>query len=362
MIDLDRYERKIMVTGGAGFIGSNLLHYMVNKYPHYLFINIDKLTYAGNLSNLIEIQNLENYRFIKGDIKDQYLIGQIFRDFGINGIINLAAESHVDRSIMGPAPFIETNILGTFTLLQESLRHMDKNIPFRFHQVSTDEVFGSLGSDGYFREESRYNPSSPYAASKASSDHFVNAFNKTYGLDTVISNSSNNYGPYQFVEKLIPLMIYNGMKGNILPVYGDGCQVRDWLYIADHCQALDLLFHQGHSGRTYNIGGNNEIKNIELVEKICQILNQETGKDGHEKLIRFVEDRPGHDRRYAIDASVIKNELGWRPGHSFDEGLRKTVKWYMEHMDWIESCVSREYMEYYDKWYKRRLDKKNHAE
>jgi len=355
MKELADYQRKIMITGGAGFIGSNLLLYMLDKYPGYLFVNVDKLTYAGNLASLKAVEDRDNYVFAKGDIIDSEFIDKLFHDYLIDGVINLAAESHVDRSIMGPAPFLKTNILGTFNLLEAGRKYMTGRQSFRFHQISTDEVFGSLGPEGHFKEDSGYSPSSPYAASKASGDHFVQVYHKTYGLDAVISNSSNNFGPYQFPEKLIPLMIYNGLKGKPLPVYGDGCQVRDWLYVVDHCHAIDLVFHKGLPGKTYNIGANNEIKNIDLVKMICAILDDLTGEAGHFELIRLVEDRPGHDRRYAIDASLIRNELGWKPAHNLEEDLRETVKWYLDHTDWIEACVTGEYKNYYNKWYAKRL-------
>lgn len=345
--------RRIAVTGGAGFIGSNLLLYLVPKYPQYGFVNIDCLTYAGNLSNLAAIESADNYRFVKVNICDYQALSDVFQNYDVDAVIHLAAESHVDRSITGPADFITTNIVGTFNLL-EIARERSKTKPFRFHHVSTDEVFGSLGETGFFTEESRYRPNSPYSASKASADHLVRAFNKTYGLDVVTTNCSNNYGPYQFPEKLIPLMIRNAVAGLPLPVYGDGMNIRDWLYVEDHCEALDLVFHEGQTGRTYNIGGHNEITNIELVKLLCSTLDEILGGDPRENLITYVKDRPGHDRRYAIDASRIEAELGWRPKYTFQEGLRKTVQWYLDHSEWLENCVSGEYLQYYARMYHNR--------
>ncbi len=342
------------MTGGAGFIGSNLLLHMVRKYPDYLFVNVDCLTYAGNLSNLVEIEQVDNYRFEKINICDSDRLGDCFESYAIDGLIHLAAESHVDRSILGPAAFIDTNITGTFTLLELARKRAEVNGEFRFHHISTDEVFGSLGSSGYFTEESPYRPNSPYSASKAAADHLVRAYFRTYGLDIVTTNCSNNYGPYQFPEKLIPLMIRNATSGEPLPVYGDGRQVRDWLYVADHCEAIDLVFHHGQSGATYNIGGHNEIENIRLVRQICSILDEFLGGGPRENLITFVKDRPGHDRRYAIDASFIQKELGWRPDHTFNEGLRKTIRWYLDNDKWLENCISGEYQKYYNEMYSNR--------
>jgi len=343
-----------MVTGGAGFIGSNLLLYMVPKYSDCLFVNVDALTYAGNLTNLAAVENADNYRFERIDICDAERLGDCLRRHQIDGVIHLAAESHVDRSIDGPAQFIETNIIGTFNLLQLARQRMDEGVNFRFHHVSTDEVYGSLGESGFFTERTPYAPNSPYSASKASSDHLVRAYHHTYGLNVVTTNCSNNYGPYQFPEKLIPLMINNARAGRSLPVYGDGRNVRDWLYVEDHCRALDLVFHEGKPGKTYNIGGHNEIENITLVRLICRLLDERLGGGPREELIEFVTDRPGHDRRYAIDASFIEAELGWRPRHEFEDGLAATIDWYLSHEEWMEQCTSGTYRSYYEKMYDQR--------
>ena len=345
------FERHIAVTGGAGFIGSNLLLYLVPRYPRYRFVNIDCLTYAGNLSNLESIRESPNYEFERVDIRDYRALERVFDRWTVDSVIHLAAESHVDRSITGPSAFIETNILGTFNLLELARRRTADGVPFRFHHVSTDEVYGSLGAEGKFDEETPYRPNSPYSASKASADHLVRAYHRTYGLNVVTTNCSNNYGPYQFPEKLIPLMIRNAVAGMKLPVYGDGRHVRDWLYVQDHCEALDLVFHRGEPGRTYNIGGDNEIENIELVRMICRLLDEMLGGGPREELITFVKDRPGHDRRYAIDATRIREELGWRPRHTFAEGLRATVRWYLDNEEWLQRCVSGEYQKYYEQMY-----------
>ena len=350
----EEFERRIAVTGGAGFIGSNLLLHLVPKYPDYYFVNIDNLTYAGNLLNLKAIEEAPNYRFEKLNICDFEALKGCFDRHQIDGLIHLAAESHVDRSIVGPAAFIESNIIGTFNLLELARAIHAEGKPIRFHHVSTDEVFGSLGPTGYFTESSRYRPNSPYSASKASADHLVRAYHKTYGIDVVTTNCSNNYGPFQFPEKLIPLMIRNATTGKPLPVYGDGKQIRDWLYVPDHCEALDLVFHQGRTGDTYNIGGHNEIENIELVRLICRLLDEMLGGRPREDLIQFVTDRPGHDRRYAIDPSYIAKELGWKPRHTFDQGIRLTIQWYLENTEWMESCLSGDYQKYYDMMYGNR--------
>jgi dTDP-glucose 4,6-dehydratase len=351
MTDLSKFRQRIIVTGGAGFIGANFLLYMVPKYPDYLFINIDCLTYAGNLISLLKISNSSNYIFERVNISDYNKLKDLNDKYKPTGVVHLAAESHVDRSIIGPSDFIETNIIGTFNLLE--LARSKTDLPFRFHHVSTDEVFGSLGSAGYFNEDTRYHPNSPYSASKAAGDHLVRSYHKTYGLDTVTTNCSNNYGPYQFPEKLIPLMIRNAIENKPLPIYGDGKHIRDWLYVEDHCRALDLVYHIGKSGETYNIGGSNEIENLKLVKMICSIIDSKIGGNKRESLITFVEDRLGHDRRYAIDASKIKNELGWQPEYEFEKGLNKTIEWYLENKVWLEACISGEYLEYYNKIYNK---------
>lgn len=345
------YSRRIAVTGGAGFIGSNLLLQMVPKYSSYLFVNVDCLTYAGNLTNLSAIASFSNYKFERVNICDRSALELVFRRYEITDIIHLAAESHVDRSIEGPADFVQTNIIGTFNLLELARLAHSEGRPFRFHHVSTDEVFGSLGATGKFNESTAYAPNSPYAASKASSDHLVRSYHTTYGLDTITTNCSNNYGPYQFPEKLIPLMIRNACTGQALPVYGDGKNVRDWLYVEDHCRALELAFHKGKSGETYCIGGNNEVNNIDLVKILCKILGKRLGGDNRERLITFVTDRKGHDRRYAIDASYAKKSLDWEPTVTFETGLEKTVDWYLANEEWMARCVSGEYKNYYEKMY-----------
>jgi dTDP-glucose 4,6-dehydratase len=348
------YSRRIAVTGGAGFIGSNLLLQMVPKYPSYLFVNVDCLTYAGNLTNLSGIANAPNYRFERVNICDRLALESVFLRYQITDVIHLAAESHVDRSIDGPADFVQTNIIGTFNLLEMARSAHGDGRPFRFHHVSTDEVFGSLGTTGKFNESTPYAPNSPYAASKASSDHLVRAYHTTYGLDAVTTNCSNNYGPYQFPEKLIPLMIRNACTGRALPVYGDGENVRDWLYVEDHCRALDDTFHKGKSGETYCIGGNNEVKNIDLVRLLCDILDHRLGGEKRQRLITYVTDRKGHDRRYAIDADFARKSLGWEPTVAFECGLAKTVDWYLANEEWMARCVSGEYKNYYEKMYGNR--------
>ena len=347
-------KRTILVTGGAGFIGSNLLRLMVNKYSDYTFINLDKLTYAGNLENLKGLESFDNYTFVKGDICDSNLLNDLFNKYAINAVMHLAAESHVDRSISNPMSFIETNIVGTVTLLNAAKHAWDGNYEDKiFYHISTDEVYGSLGETGFFTETTSYDPRSPYSASKASSDHLVRAYYHTYGMPVKLSNCSNNYGPYQFPEKLLPLMINNIKNNKELPVYGDGKYTRDWLWVDDHAEAIDVVFHKGAIGETYNIGGNNEWKNIDLVELLCdtmdQLLNRKVGSS--RSLIRFVKDRPGHDRRYAIDASKIKDELGWEPKVQMQEGLLATAKWYLEQEEWMSRIVSGAYKEYYSKQY-----------
>jgi dTDP-glucose 4,6-dehydratase len=334
---------KILVTGGAGFIGSNFIKYMIREHKDYKIINLDKLTYAGNLENLRDIEDNPNYTFIKGDITDEFLVDEVF-SMGLDYVVNFAAESHVDRSIEDPQIFLKTNVLGTGVLLRAAKNHGVQ----KFLQVSTDEVYGSLGSTGYFTEESPLQPNSPYSASKASADLLVRAYYKTFQLPVNITRCSNNYGPYQFPEKLIPLMIINALHDKSLPVYGDGLNVRDWLYVEDHCRALDMVLHKGKVGEVYNIGGNNERTNLEIVKLILK----ELGKP--ESLINFVKDRPGHDRRYAIDASKIKRELGWEPQVNFEEGMKKTIEWYLNNRQWWQAIISGEYMEYYQRMYANR--------
>ena len=335
--------KNILVTGGAGFIGSHVVRLLVNKYPEYHIINLDKLTYAGNLENLKDVENKDNYTFLKCDICDFDKIQQIFIDYNIERVIHLAAESHVDRSIKDPFSFAQTNIMGTLSLLQAAKFCWGEDFNDKlFYHVSTDEVYGSLGEEGLFTEKTSYDPHSPYSASKASSDHFVRAFHDTYGMPIVISNCSNNYGSYQFPEKLIPLFINNIVNNNPLPVYGKGENVRDWLFVEDHAEAIDLIFHKGVNSETYNIGGFNEWKNIDLIKVIIKtvdrLLNREEGASL--KLISYVKDRAGHDLRYAIDSTKLKNELGWKPSLQFEEGIEKTVKWYLENSTWLSNITS----------------------
>lgn len=347
------FEKRLLVTGGAGFIGSHLIQRLVKRYPNYHIINLDKLTYAGNLENLKAIEDSPNYTFLKGDITEPDLAQSILRDYQIDGLIHLAAESHVDRSITNPMSFIETNIVGTVVLLNAARAQWQDFTDKRFYHVSTDEVYGSLGKTGFFTEDTPYDPRSPYSASKASSDHLVRAYYHTYGLPVVISNCSNNYGPYQFPEKLLPLMINNIRNEKPLPIYGDGQYTRDWLWVGDHAAAIDLIFHQGKTGETYNIGGNNEWKNIDLVHQLCDVMDELLGrpKGAARQLITFVKDRPGHDRRYAIDASKLKNELDWEPIVQAEEGLRRTAEWYLNNSDWLERVTSGEYRDYYERQY-----------
>jgi dTDP-glucose 4,6-dehydratase len=347
-------KRNILVTGGAGFIGSHLVRLLVNKYQDYHIINLDALTYAGNLENLKDIEHKENYSFVKCDICDFKKVKQVFVDNKIDSVIHLAAESHVDRSIGDPFSFAKTNIMGTLSLLQVAKEFWNGNFLNKlFYHVSTDEVYGSLGKEGFFTETTNYDPHSPYSASKASSDHFVRAFHDTYGLPIVISNCSNNYGSYQFPEKLIPLFISNIINNKSLPVYGNGENVRDWLYVNDHVNAIDLIFHKGKLGETYNIGGFNEWKNIDLIKVIIKTVDKMLGRDEgtSDKLITYVIDRAGHDLRYAIDSSKLKNELGWKPSLQFEEGVEKTIKWYLENEEWLDNVTSGDYQEYYKKMY-----------
>jgi dTDP-glucose 4,6-dehydratase len=352
----------ILVTGGAGFIGTNFIRHALAMRPDWHIVNLDALTYAGNPTNFedLTLEQAERYRFIHGDIGDTSLIDRIFSEESVEGIIHFAAESHVDRSILGPEKFLETNIMGTFRLLDESLKFwktMGRPEGFRFLHISTDEVYGSLGTKGFFTEKTPYDPSSPYSASKAASDHFVNAYFRTYGLPTLITNCSNNYGPFQFPEKLIPLMILNILEEKPLPVYGDGKNVRDWLYVIDHCEGLLRVFEQGKPGETYNIGGGAERQNIEIVYLLCDLLDrrlERSGTKSSRRLIHFVTDRPGHDFRYAIDSDKIRQELGWRPQHRFEEALEDTVNWYMNHMDWVNSVRTGEYRKWIEKNYQGR--------
>jgi len=344
----------ILITGGAGFIGSHVVRLMVKKYSNYTIYNLDKLTYAGNLENLKDIEGKSNYHFIKGDITDAIFIDKLFSENDFDSVIHLAAESHVDRSISNPLEFVITNVVGTVTLLNAAKKAWQgKYDKKRFYHVSTDEVYGSLGTSGLFSETTKYDPHSPYSASKASSDHFVRAYHDTYGMDVVISNCSNNYGTHQFPEKLIPLLIHNIRNSQPLPVYGKGENVRDWLFVEDHALAIDLILHKGKSGETYNIGASNEWKNLDLIRFLCKTMDVKMGREigTSERLITFVKDRAGHDLRYAIDASKMKNELGWKPSVSFEEGLEKTVDWYMNNRSWMERVTSGEYQKYYENQY-----------
>lgn len=348
--------KSILITGGAGFIGSHLVRLFVNKYSDYKIVNYDKLTYAGNLENLDDVADKANYTFVKGDILDEKLLDEVFEKYEIEAVIHLAAESHVDRSISNPNAFIETNVMGTATLMNVARKHWKDFNGKLFYHVSTDEVYGSLGKEGYFTETTPYDPRSPYSASKASSDHLVRAYHHTYDLPVVISNCSNNYGANQFPEKLIPLFIHNIKENKNLPVYGKGDNVRDWLWVNDHADAIDVIFHSGKVGETYNIGGNNEWQNIELIKKLCEIMDEKLGRaaGSSEKLITYVKDRQGHDKRYAIDASKLKNDLGWEPSIDFAEGLEKTVEWYLQNEEWLRNVTSGAYQKYYQEQYKDR--------
>jgi dTDP-glucose 4,6-dehydratase len=350
-------SKHVLITGGAGFIGSHVVRLFVNKYPQYRIINLDALTYAGNLENLKDIEGRDNYRFVKANILDTDALEKIFEQEDITDVIHLAAESHVDRSILSPLDFVYTNIVGTVNLLNTARKKWASDFPrHRFYHVSTDEVYGSLGATGFFTEQTPYDPNSPYSASKAASDHFVRAYHETYHLSTVVSNCSNNYGPNHFPEKLIPLFIHNIIQQKPLPVYGDGLFTRDWLFVKDHASAIDLVFHNGVSGETYNIGGFNEWRNIDLVKLLCQLMDEKLGREAgeSEKLITYVKDRPGHDRRYAIDAAKINKELGWKPSVTFEEGLSETIDWYLTNTEWLDHVTSGSYQQYYESMYTNR--------
>ena len=345
--------KKILITGGAGFIGSHVVRRMVTRYPQYKIVNLDLLTYAGNLENIADIEDAPNYTFVKGDICDENFIRNLFDRYNFDGVIHLAAESHVDRSITDPLAFVRTNVIGTMNLLNACREFWKDFTGKRFYHISTDEVYGTLGATGLFTEETPYEPNSPYSASKASSDHFVRAYGETYGLPYVITNCSNNYGPNHFPEKLIPLFINNIINCKPLPVYGDGKYTRDWLFVEDHARAIDLVFHDGKNHETYNIGGFNEWQNIDLVKLLCRLMDQKLGREEgeSEQLITYVTDRPGHDLRYAIDASKINRELGWSPSVTFEQGLERTIDWYLANPEWLAHVTSGQYADYYDRQY-----------
>jgi dTDP-glucose 4,6-dehydratase len=349
--------KNILITGGSGFIGSHLVRLMVNKYPNYNIVNLDKLTYAGNPENIKDIENASNYKFVQADIVDKDVISKLFKEYDFSGVIHLAAESHVDRSISNPTEFIMTNVVGTLNLLNAARDAWKDDFSNKvFYHVSTDEVYGSLGNEGFFYEDTSYDPRSPYSASKASSDHIVRAYYHTFGMPIKISNCSNNYGSHQFPEKLIPLMIHNIKNNKSLPVYGEGLNIRDWLWVVDHARAIDDIFHDGKIGETYNIGGHNEWKNIDLVHLLCDTMDEKLGRDkgSARQLITYVKDRAGHDMRYAIDATKIKDELGWVPSVTFEEGLAKTVDWYLENESWLNNVTSGNYRSYYENQYTKR--------
>ena len=354
---MSKNSKNILITGGAGFIGSHVVRRFVKNYPDYCVFNLDALTYAGNLANISDIEQESNYTFLKGDICDATYIDGIFDKYQFDGVIHLAAESHVDRSIENPLAFLQTNIVGTANLLNAAKRIWAKDYQNHlFYHISTDEVYGSLGKEGFFLEDTSYDPQSPYSASKAGSDHFVRAYRNTYGMRGIVTNCSNNYGPNQFPEKLIPLFINNIQKNKPLPVYGKGENIRDWLFVEDHARAIDVIYHKGRDGETYNIGGFNEWTNLDLIKLLCKVLDQKLGRtEGEsEKLITYVTDRPGHDMRYAIDANKLKNELGWEPSVTFEQGLELTVQWYLDNDGWLQNIISGDYQSYYEQQYAKR--------